>query len=143
MIEEEKGGSIVAPDDIDVHFGGECAQVGDEQSEKVQEPKEMHDFELFHDRAKAVDRKDKGRKSESQATPDYFEEAFEKLASNAFLKIRQNADIFINLLVLMLVAGLDELDQPSIGFVKTALFLNVSEEEATVQFKHTIDQARK
>ena len=76
-------------------------------------------------------------------TPDYFEEAFEKLASQAFLKIRQNADIFINLLVLMLVAGLDELDQASIGWVKKALFLNVSEEEATVQFKHTIDEARK
>ena len=43
----------------------------------------------------------------------------------------------------MLVAGLDELDQPSISFVKKALFLNVSEEEATVQFKHTIDSARK
>jgi len=79
------------------------------------------------------------RKNETRYTPDYFEEAFEKLASQAFLKIRQNADIFINLLVLMLVAGLDELDQPSISFVKSALFLNVSEEEATVQFKHTID----
>ena len=76
-------------------------------------------------------------------TPDYFEEAFEKLASQAFLKIRQNADIFINLLILMLVAGLDELDQPHITFVKKALFLSVSEEEATVQFKHTIDSARK
>ena len=65
------------------------------------------------------------------------------MASQAFLKIRQNADIFINLLVLMLVAGLDELDQASIGWVKKALFLNVSEEEATVQFKHTIDEARK
>jgi len=69
-------------------------------------------------------------------TPDYFEEAFEKEASQAFLKIRQNADIFINLLVLMLVAGLDELTQPSINWVKKALFLSVSEEEATVQFKH-------
>ena len=68
-----------------------------------------------------------------------MESVLEKLASQAFLKIRQNADIFINLLVLMLVAGLDELDQPSISFVKSALFLNVSEEEATVQFKHTID----
>ena len=77
------------------------------------------------------------------SSPDYFEEAFEKLASQAFLKIRQNADIFINLLILMLVAGLEELDQPSISFVKRALFLNVSEEEATVQFKATIDQARK
>ena len=43
----------------------------------------------------------------------------------------------------MLVAGLDELSEQSIGFVKRALFLNVSEEEATVQFKHTIDLARK
>ena len=43
-------------------------------------------------------------------TPDDYDEAFEKLACQAFLKIRQNADIFINLLVLMLVAGLDELD---------------------------------
>lgn len=43
----------------------------------------------------------------------------------------------------MLVAELEELDEKSIGFVKNALFLNVSEEEATVQFKHTIDEARK
>ena len=78
-----------------------------------------------------------------RSSPDYFEEVFEKKASQAFLKIRQNADIFINLLILMLVAGLDELDQPSIQFVKRALFLNVSEEEATVQFKATIDQSRK
>lgn len=78
-------------------------------------------------------------KRSKRITPDYFEELFEKLASQAFLKIRQNADIFINLLILMLVAGLDELDQPSIGFVKRALYLDVSEEEATVQFKQTID----
>lgn len=82
-------------------------------------------------------------KRHKRYNPDYFEELFEKLASQAFLKIRQNADIFINLLILMLVAGLDELDQPSIGFVKRALYLDVSEEEATVQFKQTIDQARK
>ena len=67
---------------------------------------------------------------------------FEKLASQAFLKIRQNADIFINLLVLMLVAGLDELDMEHINFVKEALFLSVSEEEAMVSFKHQIDDAR-
>ena len=75
--------------------------------------------------------------------PEYQEEAFEKLASQAFLKIRQNADIFINLLVLMLVADLEELNQQTIQFMKQALFLTVSEEEATVQFKQTIDQARK
>ena len=64
----------------------------------------------------------------------YYEAGFERLASQAFLKLRQNADIFINLLVLMLVAGLDELDYNSIGFMKKAFFLDVSEEEATVQF---------
>ena len=82
-------------------------------------------------------------KKGGKKNPNYQEEAFEKLASQAFLKIRQNADIFINLLVLMLVAELTELDERTIGFVKKALFLNVSEEEATVQFKHTIDEARK
>lgn len=35
----------------------------------------------------------------------------------------------------MLVAGLVELDLKSIGFLKSALFLDVSEEEATVSFK--------
>lgn len=60
---------------------------------------------------------------------------FENLASKAFLKLRQNADIFINLLILMLVSGLEELDMKSIGFLKQVLFLDVSEEEATVFFK--------
>ena len=43
----------------------------------------------------------------------------------------------------MLVAGLEELDMKSIGFLKTALFLDVSEEEATVSFKSKIEDARK
>ena len=43
----------------------------------------------------------------------------------------------------MLVADLEELNQQTIQFMKQALFLTVSEEEATVQFKQTIDQARK
>ena len=42
----------------------------------------------------------------------------------------------------MLVSDLDELDVQSIGFIKNALFLNVSEEEATVSFKQEIDKAR-
>lgn len=75
--------------------------------------------------------------------PEWFEDSFERLASRAFLEIRQNADIFINLLILMLVSDLEELDQQSIGFIKNALFLNVSEEEATVSFKQEIDHARK
>ena len=79
----------------------------------------------------------------SKANIDWIEEMFEKLASQAFLKIRQNADIFINLLILMLVSDLPELTSTSIQWVKTALFLNVSEEEATVQFKQEIDHARK
>ena len=43
----------------------------------------------------------------------------------------------------MLVAGLEELNQRTIGWVKQALFLDMSEEEATVKFKDTIDAARK
>ena len=43
----------------------------------------------------------------------------------------------------MLVAGLPELTTTTIGWVKRSLFLDMSEEEATVQFKHTIDKARK
>lgn len=43
----------------------------------------------------------------------------------------------------MLVADLDELNLKSIGFLKDALFLDVSEEEATVAFKQVIDTARK
>ncbi len=76
------------------------------------------------------------------SSADYFEDMFENLASKAFLKLRQNADIFINLLILMLVSGLEELDMKSIGFLKQVLFLDVSEEEATVSFKSVIEEAR-
>ena len=67
---------------------------------------------------------------------------FEHYALQAFLTLRQNADIFINLLILMLVAGLEELDMKSIGFIKKSLFLGDSEEEATLQFKQVISEAR-
>lgn len=43
----------------------------------------------------------------------------------------------------MLVSGLEELDMKSIGFLKQVLFLDVSEEEATVSFKAVIEEARK
>jgi len=43
----------------------------------------------------------------------------------------------------MLVAGLTELDYDHIGFLKKALFLDVSEEEATVSFNQIIGLARK
>jgi phosphatidylinositol kinase/protein kinase (PI-3 family) len=62
-------------------------------------------------------------------------ERFEDVASKAFLKLRQNADVFINLLVLMLVSGMEELDMKHIGYLRKAFFLDVSEEEATVAFK--------
>jgi len=65
------------------------------------------------------------------------------LCISAFLVIRKNADIFINLLVLMIVCDLEELDQPSIEFIKEQLFLNVSEEEATVMFRGQLAEARK
>jgi hypothetical protein len=68
---------------------------------------------------------------------------FDRLSVRAFLEIRRNADIFINLLLLMVVCDLEELDMPSIEFMKESLFLNVSEEEATVMFRGTIAEARK
>lgn len=68
---------------------------------------------------------------------------FDKLSVRAFLEIRKNADIFLNLLLLMIVCDLEELDMPSIEFMKESLFLGVSEEEATVMFRGTIAEARK
>jgi len=49
----------------------------------------------------------------------------------------------VNLLTLMLVCDLEELDQPSIDWMKEALFLDVSEEEATVMFRAKIDFAKR
>ena len=43
----------------------------------------------------------------------------------------------------MLVADLEELKSTNINFVKEKLFLNISEEEATVRFHNVIDVARK
>lgn len=43
----------------------------------------------------------------------------------------------------MIVSGLEELDLRSIGFLKKAMFLDVSEEEATVKFRDVIAVARK
>lgn len=90
-----------------------------------------------------VDKRNLKKQQDIQPKTDYYEDVFESLATQAFLKLRQNADIFINLLILMLVAGLEELDMKSIGFLKQALFLDVSEEEATVAFKQVIEEARK
>ena len=93
-------------------------------------------FQLkFTDPEKKKRKKDGKDKDKTYHPPDYYEEAFEQLSIKAFLEIRKNADIFINLLVLMIVCDLEELDQPSIEFIKEQLFLNVSEEEATVMFR--------
>ena len=75
--------------------------------------------------------------------PHYYEMAFEEKAIEAFLKIRKHADILVNLLTLMLVCDLEELDQPSIDWMKSALFLGVSEEEAKVMFRAKIDFAKR
>lgn len=108
----------------------------DQQEEGQAKEQQLKTYRIYFNEQKDQARKESRSRSRhnkgDRFSPEDFEEAFEKLASHAFLKIRQNADIFINLLVLMLVAGLEELDQASIGFIKKALFLNVSEEEATV-----------
>ena len=80
----------------------------------------------------------KTRDGEKYRTPDQIEDEFEKKAIEAFLEIRRNADIFINLLVLMIVTDLEELDLESIQWMKQAMFLSVSEEEATVLFRGKI-----
>ena len=43
----------------------------------------------------------------------------------------------------MVVSDLEELDAPSIEFIKTQLFLDVSEEQATVEFRSKIAEAKK
>jgi hypothetical protein len=71
-----------------------------------------------------------------------MEAKFDQTAEAAFMTIRRNADIFINLLILMLVSGMDELNLKSIGFLKEALFLDVSDEEASLAFRGVILEAR-
>lgn len=60
----------------------------------------------------------------------------------AFLEIRKNADVFLNLLTLMVVCDLDELDMAAIDWMKGALFLDVTNEEAAVLFKRVIEEAK-
>ena len=79
---------------------------------------------------------------EKYLSPEQIEDEFEKKAIEAFLELRKNADIFINLLILMIVTDLEELDLDSIKWIQTALFLSVSEEEATVLFRQKIAEAK-
>ena len=51
-----------------------------------------------------------GDAQQGKRPPEFYEEAFEGRAIKAFLEIRRNADIFVNLLTLMLVCDLEELD---------------------------------
>jgi phosphatidylinositol-4,5-bisphosphate 3-kinase len=99
--------------------------------------------------AKAIDseQKEQGKvnfnlvwneKQVTDAMEQAKEQEFEKKAEEAFLQVRQNAHIFINLLVLMLVSGMQELSMDSISFVKKALFLDISDEEASLKFKNVI-----
>ena len=46
------------------------------------------------------------------------------------------------MLILMIVSGIPELNMKSISTVRKALFLDVSDEEASINFKHKIQQAR-
>ena len=71
------------------------------------------------------------------------ETAFEKIATKAFMAIRQHAHVLLNLLILMLVSGMEELSMKSIKFMKKAFFLEFSDAEAVTFFKGKIQQARK
>lgn len=63
---------------------------------------------------------------------------FEHVAERAFMAIRQHADVLINLLILMLVSGMEELSMKSIKFMKKAFFLEFSDAEAVTFFKSKI-----
>ena len=52
--------------------------------------------------------------------------------------VRQSSHVFVNLLILMLVSGIEELTLESIAFIKNVLFLDLSDEEASLAFKSTI-----
>jgi hypothetical protein len=54
------------------------------------------------------------------------------------MAIRQHADILINILILMLVSGMEELTMKAIKFMKNAFFLDYSEAEAITFFKGKI-----
>ena len=73
----------------------------------AQEP--QFKFKLsFTDPRKKKKKRDKENKK--YIPPEEHEEKFDELCISAFLVIRKNADIFINLLVLMIVCDLEELD---------------------------------
>ena len=85
----------------------------------------------------------KNKSKENEAQEKRYERDFENRAEEAFQKVRQHADLFINLLILMLVSGMEELNLESIKHIKRVLFLDASEEEARLMFKNVIQKARK
>jgi len=79
----------------------------------------------------------KGAKSQ-----EYIE--FKELCKKAFLIVRKQADLFINLLNMMLSTGIPELrTHDDVAYLQNTLFLDQSEEEAGESFKAEIDQALK
>ena len=63
------------------------------------------------------------------------EREFESIAERAFMTIRRHSDILINILILMLVSGMEELNMKGIKFMKNAFFLEYSDAEAIAFFK--------
>lgn len=127
-------------------------------SSEVKQPRKLSSKETQHNLVNAQDEEGKdsvketfaieenyptiSQKEEKQRIKD-VEREFEVLAEKAFMKIRQHADILINLLILMLVSGMEELTMKSIKFMKKAFFLEYSDAEAVTFFKGKIQQARK
>jgi len=69
---------------------------------------------------------------------------FMKECRDAFLIVRRNANLFINLLNMMLSTGIPELKtHKDVGYLKETLFLDRSEEEALKAFDEEIATARK
>jgi hypothetical protein len=58
-----------------------------------------------------------GNKKDEQDRIKTKDREFESIAERAFMTIRQHSDILINILILMLVSGMEELNMKGIRFI--------------------------
>lgn len=71
-------------------------------------------------------------------------EIFQKLCVNAYLVLRKQADLIINLLTMMLSCGIPELQSlDDIGYVRKTLAVEKTEEEAVLYFTQQLNLAYK
>jgi len=69
---------------------------------------------------------------------------FENLCCKAYNIVRKNAELFINLFAMMLSTGIPELKSVAdIKYLRDQLSLELSDEEASIQFKDKIEESLK